>query len=405
MFEEIDGARRRPRYQDAGGRPRKAMNAQPIFLYDAFLRHRCGDAAAELRTALSAFGCSVWFDENKPLKDRQLVRGIATAFGRARTILGYLSRDIAASPWPLLELRCGLATETSDCERVLFFVPNGVEVDRLGLPFDIVKAVRRRRHYNPETLRELADVLTERNRVSRRRFSRFQDGRQPLPLAHTDRSIIRLRNALECYKQSVAADTSAKTRGPVHQLREVSEHSLDNSKFFIDCAEAILETLLETAVQEDVGGFNQTLYVLRNVVQDMQGESQSEMRPGLVRLVLSIAATFASSDPEDNRANALMLWIASLLRTQPGCHRGSCECGSQGSRRGRSPVCAALRRMFPIPPGHGACLGWSARPSQTKRAASGSPRQAWVGFTPMSSWRWENETKISSRKSYRFHTR
>ena len=283
------------------------MNAQPIFFYDAFLSHRCGDAAAELRTALSAFGCSVWFDENKPLKDRRLVSSIATAFGRSRTILGYLSRDIAASPWPLLELRCGLATETSDCERVLFFVPNGVEVDRLGLPFDIVKAVRRRRHYNPETLRELADVLTERNRVPRRRFSRFQDGRQPLPLAHTDRSVIRLRNAIECYKQSVAADTSANTRGPVQQFREVSEHSLGNPKFFTDCAEAILETLLETGVQEDVGGFNQMLYVLRNIMQDAQGKSQSEMRPGLVRLVLSIAATFASSDDEDNRANALML--------------------------------------------------------------------------------------------------
>jgi hypothetical protein len=276
------------------------MKAQPIFFYDTFLSHRRGDAAAELRIASSAFECSVWFDENKPLSDRRLARVLAMAFGRARTILGYLSRDIASSPWPLLELRCGLGTGTPDCERVLFFVPNGVEIDRLGLPEDIMKVIRSHPHYGPETVRELAEVLTERNRVPNQRFCRFQDGRQPLPLTQTDRNVIRVRIALDCYRQSVVGDTHADRRGPIHRPEKESDQSLDDPKLLMVCAEIISEKLLAFAL----GEFDQTLYALRNIIPH---KSQSEFAPELVRLILAIAAIWASSDHEDNRANALML--------------------------------------------------------------------------------------------------
>ena len=278
------------------------MNMQPIFFYDAFLSHRCGDEAADLRTELSALGCSVWFDENKPLSDRRLTSVVATAFGRARTILGYLSRDIASSPWPLLELRCGLATERPNCERVLFFVPDGIQIDRLDLPVDIVKAVKERRLYNSETLQELADVLAGRNRIPTYRFCRFQDGRQRLPLAQTDRTVIRLRNALECFRRSVA-DTPTDPPSGIRR-HGTFEFLVEDPKFFINCAEAILERLLAFGLQEHIGGFNQTLYALRNIVQHM---NKCELRPELATLFLAIASASASSNHEDNRANALML--------------------------------------------------------------------------------------------------
>ncbi|SEB22623.1 toll/interleukin-1 receptor domain-containing protein [Variovorax sp. YR216] len=81
------------------------------FPYDVFLSHRIGDNAHELRDQLVACGCTVWFDQNRPLLDRQLFPLIQKAHAESRVTIAYISPGLAPSPWTVLEMLTALRSE------------------------------------------------------------------------------------------------------------------------------------------------------------------------------------------------------------------------------------------------------------------------------------------------------
>lgn len=124
------------------------MDQRKIFQYDVFLSHRTGDGAADIRTALERLGCSVWFDDDKPLTDRRLFKAIREGFKNSRTVLAFLSANYRPSPWTVLEMAEALASESAESERLLFFVPDQTSSNSPDLPADVSAALTTRRPYS-----------------------------------------------------------------------------------------------------------------------------------------------------------------------------------------------------------------------------------------------------------------
>ena len=92
------------------------------FPYDVFLSHRrVGDNAPLFRDQLVACGCTVWFDEDKPLRDRKLFPLIRKAHADSRVTISYLSCGHAPSPWTVLEMLTALRRERLFGIQCLFF--------------------------------------------------------------------------------------------------------------------------------------------------------------------------------------------------------------------------------------------------------------------------------------------
>ena len=91
------------------------------FPYDVFLSHRIGDGANIFRDQLIACGCTVWFDENEPLRDRKVFSLIRKAHAESRVTIAFLSLGHAPSPWTILEMLTALRCERQFGVQCLFF--------------------------------------------------------------------------------------------------------------------------------------------------------------------------------------------------------------------------------------------------------------------------------------------
>jgi hypothetical protein len=272
------------------------------FPYDVFLSHRIGDNAHELRDQLMSCGCTVWFDENRPLVTRKLFTLIQKAHSESRVTIAYLSPGHAPSPWTILEMLTTLRSERDFNIKCLFFYgpANAVEWSRpWSLPEELSSALA-----DPDRQLE-TEVPLFATRISG--LNREVVAHSSLAPLSRARCIARLHRSIDRYRRrsNDTADLPLSRDLP----EDITGRSTDSHR--LEVASAALDWL---EGDEPEYKFQYQSYILREWERCLS-EASVDRTPEDVALLSALCCCLVGEGRGDTRAEGMYMLKAMLSGT------------------------------------------------------------------------------------------
>lgn len=264
------------------------------FPYDFFLSHRIGDNAHELRDQLVSCGCSVWFDENRPLMDRQLFTSIREAHAESRVTIAYLSPDHSPSPWTLLEMLAALRREQQFGIRCLFFYGSAqaFECSRAwSLPEELSSALAELDRRLDTQVPLFASRLSTLNREMMAHSSRT-------PLSQK-RCVARLRRSISGYRRR--ADGDADLPLSPELAGDITARLMDSHRLHV--ASIALDWMEGDVIEPD---FESLCFSLRELERFLS-EAAVDRTHADIALLSALSSCLMGAERVDTRAEGMYL--------------------------------------------------------------------------------------------------